>query len=59
MIEVTETPHNGCKKFAARYGLDALKFISTPVGKHLRLRGVNAKVIRAGTIRAGDSVRKL
>ena len=59
VIQVTETPHNGCKKFAARYGLDALKFISTPVGKHLRLRGVNAKVIRAGTIRAGDSVRKL
>ncbi len=59
VIQVTGTPHNGCKKFAARYGLDALKFISTPVGKHLRLRGVNAKVIRAGTIRAGDSVRKL
>ena len=59
VIQVTETPHNGCKKFAARYGLDALKFISTPVGKQLRLRGVNAKVISAGTIRAGDSVRKL
>ena len=59
VIQVTETPHNGCKKFAARYGLDALKFISSPVGKHLRLRGVNAKVISAGTIRAGDSVRKL
>ena len=59
VIQVTETPHNGCKKFAARYGLDALKFISTPVGKQLRLRGVNAKVIRPGTIRAGDSVRKL
>ena len=59
VIQVTETPHTGCRKFAARYGLDALKFISTPVGKQLRLRGVNAKVIRSGTIRAGDVVRKL
>ena len=54
VIQVTETPHTGCRKFAARYGLDALKFISTPVGKQLRLRGVNAKVIRSGTIRAGE-----
>ena len=59
VIQVTETPHTGCKKFAARYGLDASKFISTPVGKHLRLRGVNARVVRSGTIRAGDTVRKL
>ena len=59
VIQITETPHTGCKKYAARYGLDALKFISTPMGKHLRLRGVYAKVVRSGTIRAGDAVRKL
>ena len=59
VIEVTETPHTGCKKYASRYGLDALEFISTPVGKGLRLRGMYAKVIRSGTIRDGDAVRKL
>lgn len=59
VIEVTETPHTGCKKYASRYGLDALEFISTPVGKGLRLRGMYAKVVRSGTIRAGDAVRKL
>ena len=59
VIEVTETPHTGCKKYASRYGLDALEFISTPMGKGLRLRGMYAKVIRSGTIRAGDAVRKL
>ena len=58
VIRITEPPHTGCKKFAVRYGLDALKFISSPVGKHLRLRGVNAKVIRPGTIRVGDVVKK-
>ena len=58
VIQVTEPPHTGCKKFAGRYGLDALKFVNSPIGKHLRLRGINAKVIRAGTIRVGDSVTK-
>ena len=58
-IQITEPPHTGCKKFAARFGLDALKFINSPVGKQLQLRGVNAKVIRPGTIRVGDAVKKL
>ena len=58
LIEVTEPPHTGCKKFAQRYGLDALKFINSPLGKRLRLRGINARVIRPGTIRAGDTVIK-
>ena len=59
VIEVTDQPHTGCKKFAARFGLDALKFISSPVGKQLQLRGINAKVIRAGAIRIGDTVKKV
>ena len=58
VIQVTEPPHTGCKKFAERYGLDALKFVNSPGGKHLRLRGINARVIRPGTIRVGDSVAK-
>ena len=58
-IQITEPPHTGCKKYAARFGLDALKFISSPEGKQLQLRGVNAKVIRPGAIRVGDVVKKL
>lgn len=58
VIEITEPPHTGCKKFAQRYGLETLKFINSPVGKQLRLRGVNARVIRPGTIRIGDAVTK-
>ena len=58
LIEVTAPPHTGCKKFAQRYGLDALKFINSAVGKYLRLRGINAKVIHPGTIRVGDTVTK-
>ena len=59
VIQITEPPHTGCKKYAARFGLDALKFISSPEGKRLQLRGVNAKVIRPGAIRVDDVVKKL
>ena len=59
MIQITEPPHTGCKKYAARFGLDALKFVNSRVGRQLHLRGVNAKVIRPGVIRVGDVVKKL
>ena len=59
VIQITEPPHTGCKKYAARFGLDALKFVNSRVGRQLRLRGVNAKVIRPGVIRVGDVVKKL
>ncbi|MBV9470083.1 MAG: MOSC domain-containing protein [Abitibacteriaceae bacterium] len=59
VIEVTDQPHTGCKKFMARFGVDALKFVNSPVGKQLHLRGINAKVVQPGVIRVGDRVRKL
>ncbi len=59
VIEVTEVPHSGCAKFRARFGADALRFVNSPVGRELRLRGLNAKVVVAGTVRRGDAVRKL
>jgi hypothetical protein len=54
VIEVTDPPHTGCRKFTARFGLDAMKFVNSPVGIQLHLRGINAKVARPGTIRVGD-----
>lgn len=58
VIEVTAPPHLGCKKFSARFGHDAMKFVNSPEGKALHLRGINAKVIQPGVIRAGDPVQK-
>ena len=58
IIEITDSPHNGCKKFAERYGVDAVKFINSPIGKELHLRGIKAKVIRPGKIKTGDLVKK-
>ncbi len=59
IIEITPVPHNGCKKFSARFGVDAVKFVNSPAGKQLHLRGINAKVVQSGSIRAGDTVRKI
>ena len=59
VIEVTAQPHTGCQKFRARFGTDAHKFVNSPVGKELHLRGINARVVQPGTIRAGDTVSKL
>ncbi len=59
IVEVTPVPHTGCKKFVARFGLDAMKFVNSPVGKQLHLRGICAKVVQPGSIRVGDVARKL
>lgn len=59
VIEVTAPPHLGCKKFSARFGPDAMKFVNSPEGKLLHLRGVNAKVVAAGTVKNGDKVVRL
>jgi len=59
VIEVTAVPHLGCAKFCARYGGDALRFVNSPSGKALRLRGLNARILVGGTVCAGDTVTKV
>jgi hypothetical protein len=58
VIEVTPEPHLGCGKFVARFGVDAMKFVNSTLGRQLRLRGLNAKVVTPGVIRVGDVIRK-
>ncbi|HCL31197.1 MAG TPA: MOSC domain-containing protein [Candidatus Latescibacteria bacterium] len=59
IVEVTAEPHPGCKKFVERFGLDAMNWVNSPEGKQMRLRGVNTKVVQAGTIHVGDSITKV
>lgn len=59
VIEITDQPHTGCPKFSARFGADALRFVNTGPGREMRLRGINAKVVVAGTITTGDTITKL
>ena len=58
VLEVSDQPHLGCAKFAARFGQDALRFVNSRVGRELRLRGLNARVVVAGTARVGSTIRK-
>ena len=59
VIEVTAQPHTGCGKFVERFGLDAMKFVNSPEREHLHLRGINARVVRPGVMRVGDTISKL
>jgi len=59
VIEVTPPPHLGCQKFVARFGLEAMKFVNSPLGRELRLRGMHARVVQPGQIRTGDLARKM
>ena len=59
VIEFSEAPHTGCAKFSARFGNDAQRFVNTPTGRELRLRGANCRVVVAGSVRQGDPINKL
>jgi hypothetical protein len=59
VIEVTDQPHTGCKKFVERFGADAMRFVNSPLGRRLHLRGINARVAQPGTVRVGDIAQKL
>jgi hypothetical protein len=54
VLEVSAAPHLGCAKFVERFGADAMRFVNSRVGRQLRLRGLNARVVQAGTVRLGD-----
>lgn len=59
MIEITAVPHKGCLKFVDRFGTDSVKFVNSDEGKKLRLRGIYAKIVKAGTIHVGDELKKM
>jgi MOSC domain-containing protein YiiM len=56
VLRVSEEPHTGCSTFSGKFGLDALKWVSTPEGRRRRLRGVNCSVVEGGTVRIGDPI---
>ena len=58
VVEITAVPHTGCGKFTSRFGIEAMKFVNSPLGRDMQLRGVNAKVVVPGTVRVGDVARK-
>ncbi len=59
IIQVTEIPHLGCKKFVERFGIDAMKFANSDFGRAHNLRGINAKVVASGEIRTNEIISKV
>ena len=59
VLEITGLPHNGCKKFLDRFGMDAIRFLASPEGRARRLRGIYARVVAHGVVRTGDEVRRV
>ena len=58
-LEVTAKPHNGCRKFAARFGHDALRLVNRAELRHRNLRGIYMRVVEAGHVAVGDPVEVL
>lgn len=56
VLQVTPKPHNGCRKFRARFGDDALRFVSMKELRHNNLRGIYLCVVEGGAVRVGDDV---
>jgi len=59
VLEVSPLPHTGCHKFVARFGLEAMQFVNSELGKALCLRGINAKIIQGGTVKVGQTAKKI
>jgi MOSC domain-containing protein YiiM len=59
VVEVSDEPHTGCKKFVQRFGMDAMLLVNSPEGRALRLRGMNTRIVEPGVVRPGDEIRKL
>ena len=58
VLEVSEAPHLGCAKFVERFGAEAMRFVNSRLGRQLRLRGMNTRVVVPGIVRLGDVVSK-
>ena len=59
VLEVSPLPHTGCHKFVSRFGVDAMKFVNSEVGKQNCFRGINAKVIQGGVVKVGQVAKKV
>ena len=58
VLRVSEAPHLGCAKFVGRFGSEAMRFVNSRLGRQLRLRGMNTRIVVPGTVRVGDPTAK-
>ena len=58
-LEVSPMPHDGCHQFRARFGADALRFVSQREIRARNLRGIYLRVVEDGPVRVGDPIEVL
>ena len=58
VLRISDAPHLGCAKFVERFGAEAMRFVNSRLGRQLRLRGMNARVVVPGIVRPGDLATK-
>jgi uncharacterized damage-inducible protein DinB/MOSC domain-containing protein YiiM len=58
VVEMSRKPHNGCSKFEARFGADALSFVQDPPTRDRNLRGVYWTVLEPGDVNVGDPIHR-
>jgi len=56
---VTPKPHNGCSKFSARFGDDALRVLTSEEFNTWRLRGIHVEVLESGEVSPNDPIEVL
>ncbi len=59
ILEITPQPHDGCHKFQARFGADALRLVSKPDLRHRNLRGIYMRVVQDGAVQPDDPITVL
>ncbi len=56
MIEITDVPHNGCRKLQARFGADALAYVNSSGSKELHMREIDSRIVKDRVVTDGDAI---
>lgn len=56
ILEISDIMNDACGKFSQRFGKQSFAFVRSEENEALRLRGCFARIIRSGTVQAGDAV---
>lgn len=57
VVAVTPLPHDGCSKFNARFGADALRFVQARRTRERNFRGIYLRVVEPGEVWRGAAVK--
>ncbi len=59
VVEVTPLPHDGCSKFKARFGNDAVGFVNAKPTRDQNRRGIYWRIIEPGEVKIDSTIAVL